>query len=163
QGLALDPDTGRIWATEHGPRGGDELPVIRAGGDYAWPVVTYGITHDGRAPPPPPRAGPPPPPPPSRAPSPARPRPACHRRRHRRPGLLPRRRVPALERQAAAGHPRPPRTAPAHAGRRPGAPRLGRVPQPGPDLRAGSRTRWRHLPVHRRPRPDHPPHRRGPA
>jgi Glucose/sorbosone dehydrogenases len=47
QGLALDPDTGRIWATEHGPRGGDELNVIRAGGDYGWPVVTYGINYDG--------------------------------------------------------------------------------------------------------------------
>ncbi|WP_198006189.1 PQQ-dependent sugar dehydrogenase [Pseudoxanthomonas sp. GW2] len=47
QGLALDPETGRIWATEHGPRGGDELNVIRAGGDYGWPVVTYGINYDG--------------------------------------------------------------------------------------------------------------------
>jgi aldose sugar dehydrogenase len=41
QGLALDA-RGRVWSTEHGPRGGDELNLIRAGRDYGWPHVTYG-------------------------------------------------------------------------------------------------------------------------
>lgn len=47
QGMAIDPDSGRVWATEHGPRGGDELNIIRAGADYGWPVVTYGINYNG--------------------------------------------------------------------------------------------------------------------
>lgn len=47
QGITLDPHTGRIWSTEHGPRGGDELNLIEAGGDYGWPVTTYGINYDG--------------------------------------------------------------------------------------------------------------------
>lgn len=47
QGLAFEPGTGRLWATEHGPRGGDELNVIRRGADYGWPVVSYGINYDG--------------------------------------------------------------------------------------------------------------------
>lgn len=42
QGLALDPATGRIWAAEHGPRGGDELNLIQRGRNYGWPVITYG-------------------------------------------------------------------------------------------------------------------------
>ena len=41
QGLALDR-LGRLWETEHGPRGGDELNLIRRGRDYGWPFVTYG-------------------------------------------------------------------------------------------------------------------------
>lgn len=47
QGMATEPATGRIWSTEHGPRGGDELNIIRRGGDYGWPVVTHGINYDG--------------------------------------------------------------------------------------------------------------------
>lgn len=47
QGMAIDPATGRIWSTEHGPRGGDELNLIVRGGDYGWPVVTHGINYDG--------------------------------------------------------------------------------------------------------------------
>ncbi|MDH5823633.1 PQQ-dependent sugar dehydrogenase [Luteimonas sp. RD2P54] len=47
QGMAREPATGRIWATEHGPRGGDELNIIEAGADYGWPVVTHGINYDG--------------------------------------------------------------------------------------------------------------------
>jgi glucose/arabinose dehydrogenase len=47
QGMAIDPSTGRIWATEHGPRGGDELNVVVRGGDYGWPVVSHGINYDG--------------------------------------------------------------------------------------------------------------------
>jgi len=41
QGLALDPSSGRIFANEHGSRGGDELNLLRAGANYGWPVVTY--------------------------------------------------------------------------------------------------------------------------
>jgi glucose/arabinose dehydrogenase len=41
QGLTLDR-RGRLWETEHGPRGGDELNLIRAGRDYGWPFVTLG-------------------------------------------------------------------------------------------------------------------------
>ncbi len=42
QGAALHPQTGELWAHEHGPQGGDELNVIRAGRNYGWPVITYG-------------------------------------------------------------------------------------------------------------------------
>ncbi len=47
QGLALDPTTGLLWETEHGPRGGDELNIIRKGRNYGWPIVTYGINYSG--------------------------------------------------------------------------------------------------------------------
>jgi glucose/arabinose dehydrogenase len=49
QGLALDPRDGALWETEHGPRGGDELNWIRAGLNYGWPVITYGMNYDGTA------------------------------------------------------------------------------------------------------------------
>ena len=42
QGLARDED-GRLWWTEHGPRGGDELNLLRPGGDYGWPLASYGV------------------------------------------------------------------------------------------------------------------------
>lgn len=42
QGAALYPRTGELWAHEHGPQGGDEINVIRAGVNYGWPVITYG-------------------------------------------------------------------------------------------------------------------------
>jgi aldose sugar dehydrogenase len=47
QGLARHPVTGELWATEHGPRGGDELNVILPGRNYGWPVITYGMNDDG--------------------------------------------------------------------------------------------------------------------
>ena len=47
QGLTRDPVTGRIWENEHGPRGGDELNLIRPGLNYGWPVASYGINYDG--------------------------------------------------------------------------------------------------------------------
>ena len=47
QGMTRDPVSGRIWANEHGSRGGDELNVIRGGHNYGWPVVTYGIEYWG--------------------------------------------------------------------------------------------------------------------
>lgn len=42
QGAALHPVTGELWAHEHGPQGGDEINIIRAGKNYGWPVITYG-------------------------------------------------------------------------------------------------------------------------
>ncbi len=48
QGLAVDPKTGKIWETEHGPMGGDELNLLQAGKNYGWPVITYGINYNGR-------------------------------------------------------------------------------------------------------------------
>lgn len=47
QGMAVDPASGRVWATEHGPRGGDELNLIRPGADYGWPIASHGINYDG--------------------------------------------------------------------------------------------------------------------
>lgn len=47
QGLAIDPEDGRIWAHEHGPRGGDELNEIIAGENYGWPIVTKGRDYQG--------------------------------------------------------------------------------------------------------------------
>ena len=47
QGLAINKETGQIWAQEHGPRGGDEINIIRKGGNYGWPVVTYGREYWG--------------------------------------------------------------------------------------------------------------------
>lgn len=47
QGMALHPETGELWETEHGPRGGDEINLIRPGRNYGWPVVTYGINYNG--------------------------------------------------------------------------------------------------------------------
>lgn len=41
QGLARNPETGQLWANEHGSRGGDELNLLNAGENYGWPVVTY--------------------------------------------------------------------------------------------------------------------------
>jgi aldose sugar dehydrogenase len=45
QGLIVHPETGEIWATEHGPRGGDELNLIQRGGNYGWPVVSRGLDY----------------------------------------------------------------------------------------------------------------------
>ena len=47
QGMALHPQTGLVWTHEHGPRGGDEINVPRAGRNYGWPVITYGINYNG--------------------------------------------------------------------------------------------------------------------
>jgi glucose/arabinose dehydrogenase len=46
-GLAIEPRTGLLWEHEHGPRGGDEINLIRAGRNYGWPVITYGIEYTG--------------------------------------------------------------------------------------------------------------------
>jgi aldose sugar dehydrogenase len=45
QGAALHPQTGELWANEHGPQGGDEVNIIRAGKNYGWPVVTEGVNY----------------------------------------------------------------------------------------------------------------------
>jgi glucose/arabinose dehydrogenase len=47
QGLAQDPVTGLLWATEHGPMGGDELNILRKGVNYGWPLATYGVDYSG--------------------------------------------------------------------------------------------------------------------
>ena len=47
QGLALHPDTDEIWLQEHGPKGGDEINIIKKGGNYGWPVITYGKSYAG--------------------------------------------------------------------------------------------------------------------
>jgi glucose/arabinose dehydrogenase len=46
QGAALNPWTGELWVAEHGPQGGDEINVARAGRNYGWPIITYGIDYD---------------------------------------------------------------------------------------------------------------------
>ncbi|HEY0966058.1 MAG TPA: PQQ-dependent sugar dehydrogenase [Opitutaceae bacterium] len=47
QGLAFHPATGALYDAEHGPRGGDELNVVRKGLNYGWPVITFGMEYDG--------------------------------------------------------------------------------------------------------------------
>lgn len=48
QGLAFHPETGDLWNNEFGPRGGDELNRIKAGANYGWPVITYGLEYSGK-------------------------------------------------------------------------------------------------------------------
>ena len=48
QGLAIDPRTGTLWQSEHGPRGGDEINLPQAGKNYGWPVITHGINYSGQ-------------------------------------------------------------------------------------------------------------------
>lgn len=47
QAAALDPRTGELWEVEHGTRGGDELNIVRAGHDYGWPTIAYGVEYAG--------------------------------------------------------------------------------------------------------------------
>ncbi len=47
QGMAVHPETGRIWTQEHGPQGGDEVNLIEAGLNYGWPVVSWGLNYGG--------------------------------------------------------------------------------------------------------------------
>jgi aldose sugar dehydrogenase len=47
QGLTLDAATGKVYLHEHGPRGGDELHLLRGGLNYGWPLITYGVDYTG--------------------------------------------------------------------------------------------------------------------
>lgn len=47
QGMAVHPQSGEVWTHEHGPRGGDEINILRPGANYGWPVVTLGIDYTG--------------------------------------------------------------------------------------------------------------------
>jgi len=47
QGMTLNPVTGDIWVHEHGPRGGDEINIIKKGENYGWPILSFGINYDG--------------------------------------------------------------------------------------------------------------------
>lgn len=47
QGMALHPETGKLWSHEHGPKGGDEINLMVKGGNYGWPLATHGINYDG--------------------------------------------------------------------------------------------------------------------
>jgi len=47
-GLAINPQTGDLWEAEFGPRGGDEVNIIKPGKNYGWPVITYGTEYSGQ-------------------------------------------------------------------------------------------------------------------
>ncbi len=47
QGMVLHPETGQIWTHEHGPKGGDEINIIKKGSNYGWPIISYGINYVG--------------------------------------------------------------------------------------------------------------------
>lgn len=47
QGMVLHPSTREIWTHEHGPRGGDEVNILKKGANFGWPSITYGINYDG--------------------------------------------------------------------------------------------------------------------
>jgi glucose/arabinose dehydrogenase len=48
QGLVVHPKTGEIWSHEHGPRGGDEINLVKKAANYGWPAITYGINYNGK-------------------------------------------------------------------------------------------------------------------
>jgi glucose/arabinose dehydrogenase len=47
QGMEMNPFTNEIWSHEHGPKGGDEINIIRKGKNYGWPVISYGVNYVG--------------------------------------------------------------------------------------------------------------------
>lgn len=47
QGLSFNPATGDLWSSEHGPTSGDELNIVRAGANYGWPTISYGLADTG--------------------------------------------------------------------------------------------------------------------
>ncbi len=47
QGMAKHPETGEIWIHEHGPKGGDEVNIIKKRANYGWPVISYGVNYSG--------------------------------------------------------------------------------------------------------------------
>ena len=54
QGAAINPESGKLWESEFGPRGGDEINIPQAGANYGWPVVSWGRHYSGEAIPEPP-------------------------------------------------------------------------------------------------------------
>ena len=48
QGLVYDAENDRLWLTEHGPQGGDELNLVEKGRNYGWPVIGYGVQYGGQ-------------------------------------------------------------------------------------------------------------------
>jgi glucose/arabinose dehydrogenase len=48
EGGAINPATGELWVIDHGPQGGDEINIVRAGRDYGWPDISYGRQYDAR-------------------------------------------------------------------------------------------------------------------
>ena len=47
QGMIKHPETGEIWTHEHGPKGGDEINIIKSGKNYGWPEISYGVNYSG--------------------------------------------------------------------------------------------------------------------
>ncbi len=47
QGMIFHPETREVWVHEHGPRGGDEINVVKKGANYGWSEITYGINYNG--------------------------------------------------------------------------------------------------------------------
>ncbi len=47
QGMDTHPETGEIWTHEHGPRGGDEVNLVKKGENYGWPIISFGINYSG--------------------------------------------------------------------------------------------------------------------
>lgn len=48
EGIGFHPTTGQIWSTDQGPRGGDELNIVKPGKNYGWPIVSYGVDYTGQ-------------------------------------------------------------------------------------------------------------------
>ncbi|RYD50597.1 MAG: PQQ-dependent sugar dehydrogenase, partial [Sphingobacteriales bacterium] len=47
QGIAVRPGTRDVWMHEHGPKGGDEVNILKAGTNYGWPLATFGVDYSG--------------------------------------------------------------------------------------------------------------------
>jgi aldose sugar dehydrogenase len=47
QGMTINPFTNELWENEHGPKGGDEINIIKPGKNYGWPIVSFGLEYDG--------------------------------------------------------------------------------------------------------------------
>ncbi|NND48958.1 MAG: PQQ-dependent sugar dehydrogenase, partial [Rhizobiales bacterium] len=47
QGMAVNPASGEVWAHEHGPKGGDEVNILKSSANFGWPVITYGTEYSG--------------------------------------------------------------------------------------------------------------------
>lgn len=47
QGMVIHPETGEVWVHEHGPKGGDEINIIKKGANYGWPIISYGVNYNG--------------------------------------------------------------------------------------------------------------------